>query len=336
MSQSFDIAVVGATGTVGETLVELLEERDFPVANLHLLASGESAGRSLPFKGKNLRVRAVDEFDFSRVRLVFFCAGEAITHAHAARAAVAGCSLIDLSGALPESLAPRVVPEANAYLLESLETPYQLTSPCAAATALAVVLAPLRAVLLLQRLYVTACLAVSAHGREGVNELARQTAELLNARPLQPQFFDRQIAFNLLGRVGEVDESGHGRLERRLSSELKQIMDAADLKVSASCVQAPVFFGDSLSLSLQAEEKIDLAAVKAALEAAPGVELVDNDDYPTAVGDALGQDVIHVGRVRGGLDDETQLNLWITSDNVRKGAALNAVQLGELLIKHYL
>ncbi|RJG13796.1 aspartate-semialdehyde dehydrogenase [Pseudomonas cavernicola] len=336
MSQPFDIAVIGATGTVGETLVQILEERDFPVGTLHLLASIESAGQSVPFRGKNVRVREVDEFDFSKVRLVFFAAGEQVTLAYAPRAHAAGCALIDLSGALPAEQAPRVVPEANAELLKSLSAPYQLSSPSASVTALAVVLAPLHGLLTLQRLSVTACLAVSSQGREGVVELARQTAELLNVRPLEPRFFDRQIAFNLLGQVGPADDAGHTLLEKRLADELKQILADPALKVAATCVQAPVFFGDSLSLSLQSATKVDLKAVCAALDSAPGIERVEPGDYPTAVGDAVGQDVVYVGRVRNGLDDPTELNLWIASDNVRKGAALNAVQIGELLIKHYL
>lgn len=331
MSQSFDIAVVGATGTVGETLVQILEERDFPIANLHLLASSESAGHSVPFRGKNVRVREVDEFDFSKVQLVFFAAGPAVTLSFAPRATAAGCSLIDLSGAL--SAAPHVVPEANGSVLANLGKPFQVSSPSASATTLAVVLAPLRDVLDVQRVTVTASLAVSAQGREAVTELARQTAELLNVRPLEPRFFDRQMAFNLLAQVGAPDAQGHTLLEKRLVHELREVMAQPTLKISASCIQAPVFFGDSFSVTLESARAIDLVAVNAALDAAPGVELVEAGDYPTPVGDAVGQDVVYVGRVRGGVDDPMELNLWLTSDNVRKGAALNAVQLAELLIK---
>ena len=181
-----------------------------------------------------------------------------------------------------------------------------------------------------------ACLAVSSQGREGVTELARQTAELLNVRPLEPRFFDRQIAFNLLPQAGAVDASGHGLLELRLARELKQVLALPKLPVAAACVLAPVFFGDSLSLSVQTGAAVDLPAIAAALNAAASVELVELGDYPTAVGDAVGQDEIYVGRLRSGLDDLTELNLSITSDNVRKGASLNAVQIAELLIKHYL
>ena len=333
MNQSFDIAVVGATGTVGETLVQILEERDFPVANLHLLASSESAGSSVPFRGKNVRVREVDEFDFSKAKLVFFAAGPAVTLSFAAKARAAGCSVIDLSGALPAHQAPQIVPESNGHLLAGLAQPFQISSPSPSATALAVVLAPLRQLLDLQRVTVTACLAVSAQGREAVSELARQTTSLLNMHPLETRFFDRQMAFNLLAQVGKPDEQGHVPLEKRLVTELREVLGMPGLKVSVTCIQAPVFFGDSYSVSLQLAAPVDLQAVNAALEAGEGIEWVEADDYPTAVGDAVGQDVVYVGRVRHGVDDSSELNLWLASDNVRKGAALNAVQLAELLIK---
>ncbi|KRB06045.1 MULTISPECIES: aspartate-semialdehyde dehydrogenase [Pseudomonas] len=336
MSQTIDIAVIGATGTVGETLVQILEERDFPIGTLHLLASSESAGSSVPFRGKNVRVREVDEFDFSKVQLAFFAAGPAVSLSFASRASDAGCSVIDLSGALPAEKAPQVVPEANAQVLAGLKKPFQVSSPSPSATTLAVVLAPLMDLLDLQRISLTASLAVSAQGREAVSELARQTAELLNVRPLEPKFFDRQMAFNLLAQVGKPDEQGHTLLEKRLVRELRQVMARPSLKISVTCIQAPVFFGDSYSVTLQSASEIDLGKVNAALEDAPGIELVEAGDYPTPVGDAVGQDVVYVGRVRHGIDDTSELNLWLTSDNVRKGAALNAVQLAELLIKDLL
>lgn len=333
MTQSYDIAVIGATGTVGETLVQILEEREFPVANLHLLASVESAGHSVPFRGKNVRVREVDEFDFSKVQIVFFAAGPAITLSYCARATAAGCAVIDLSGGLPVTQAPNVIPEINGGVLAILSKPYQVASPSPSATALALAIAPLRGLLEVARVSVTACLAVSSQGREGVAELARQTAELLNVRPMEPRFFDRQMAFNLLAQVGAPDAQGHVALEKRLVTELREMLGLPLLKISVTCIQAPVFFGDSFSVSVQATDAVDLVAVNAALNAAQGVELVEAGDYPTAVGDAVGQDVVYIGRVRTGIDDPKELNLWITSDNVRKGAALNAVQVAELLIK---
>ncbi len=335
MSQSFDIAVIGATGTVGETIVQILEERDFPVGELHLLASVESAGSSVAFRGKNVRVREVDAFDFSRVRVVFFAAGPAVSLSFVPQALEKGCSVVDLSGAFPADQAPQVVPEVNAAQLKGLNGPRLLASPSPSATALALALAPLQDLLDIQRVDVTACMAVSTLGREGVSELARQTAELLNVRPLEPRFFDRQMAFNVLAQVGTPDADGHVTLEKRLVLELRQLLGLPLLKVAASCVQVPVFFGDSFSVSLQGSREVDLQAINERLEAAAGIELVEAGDYPTPVGDAVGQDVVYVGRVRGSLDDPRQLSLWLVSDNARKGAALNAVQLGELLIKDH-
>ncbi|MFJ3484373.1 aspartate-semialdehyde dehydrogenase [Pseudomonas sp. NPDC090202] len=334
MSQSFDIAVIGATGTVGETLVQILEERDFPIGELHLLASVESAGSSLPYRGKNVRVREVDAFDFSKVKMAFFAAGPAVSRSFVARATAAGCAVIDLSGGLPVEQVPNLVPEVNADVLGRQSWPYQVACPSPNAIALALVLAPLRGLLDMQRITVTACMAVSSQGREGVNELARQTAELLNVRPLEPRVFDRQMAFNLLAQVGTPDADGHVPLEKRLSAELRELLSLPLIKVGVSCIQVPVFFGDSLTVSVQAAGGVDLAAVNAALESADGIEVVEAGDYPTPVGDAVGQDVVYVGRLRQGIDDACELNFWLTSDNVRKGAALNAVQVAELLIKH--
>ena len=333
MTQTFDIAIIGATGTLGETLVQVLEERDFPVGTLHLLASSESAGAAVAFRRKNVRVREVDAFDFSQVRLAFFAATPAVSVDFAGRARAAGCAVIDLAAAAG---IPVLVPEVNAGQLAGLAAPLHLASPGSSAVALALLLAPLRDLLPFQHLSVTACLAVSALGREAVTELARQTAELLNVRPLEPRFFDRQVAFNVLPQVGKPDAAGHLALERRLVGELRELLNMPLLKVSVSCIQVPVFFGDSFTVSLRTAAPVDLARIAAILDAAPGIERVENDDYPTPVGDAVGQDVVYVGRLRSGVDDPTELNLWATVDNVRKGGALNAVQLAELLIKDLL
>lgn len=331
MTSLFDIAIVGATGSVGEALVQILEELDFPVATLHLLASMESAGSSVMFAGRKLKVREVDSFDFAQVKLAFFAAGASVSQAFAHKAVQAGCTVIDLSGALVGALP--VVPEANAEQLAGVGTPALITSPCSAAVAVATTLAPLRHLLDIERVQVVASLAVSAQGREAVSELARQTAELLNARPLEPRFFDRQVAFNLLPQVGTPDDQGHTAVERRLVQELRAVLGLPDLKLSVTCIQAPVFFGDSFNVAVQSRGAVDLDAVNQALNVADSVELVERDDYPTPVGDAVGQDVVYVGRVRQGIDDAQQLNLWLTTDNVRKGAALNAVQIAQLLIK---
>lgn len=336
MSQSINIAVIGATSNVGEALVELLEEREFPVKDLHLLASNESAGQSLSFRGRQVRVRSLDAFDFTQVQLAFFAAGSEVTSTHQERVVAAGCSVVDLSAAFSLDQAPCVLPELGAEGLPALTRPWCVSAPTPSAVACALVLAALKPVLKPQQLQVTAMLSISTLGRSGVQELARQTAELLNGRPLEPKTVDRQIAFNLLAQVGEVDDQGHAQLEKRLAAEIRQLLSLPELPVAATCALVPVFFGDSLALGVYADSDIDISAVQQLLEVAQGIELVEAGDYPTAVGDAVGQDRVYVGRIRRGVSDPRQLNLWIASDNVRKGAALNAVQIAELLIKHYL
>lgn len=336
MPETLDIAVVGATGLVGEALVELLEERDFPVATLYLLASGESAGKSVAFRGRNIRVGKLDDFDFAKVRLAFVSVGAEAAAECAARALQAGCSVIDLSGASLNN-ASAVLAQAcvNGAAVEALQVPALIAAPAAPAAEVAEVLAALRGVLELRQVNVSACLSASALGREGVQELAWQTAELLNARPLEPRLVDRQFAFNMLAQLGGVDEQGYSPVERRVAAELAVLFPELKDGLSVTCSLAPVFFGDTVMLSIKAAAPVSLSAVSAALEAAEGIERVE-DDYPTVIGDAQGQDRVYVGRLRTGLTDSRELNLWIASDNVRKGAALNAVNLGELLIKHYL
>jgi len=336
MPETLDIAVVGATGLVGEALVELLEERDFPVGTLYLLASGESAGKSIAFRGRNIRVGKLDDFDFAKVRLAFLSAGAEAAADCSARALAAGCSVIDLSGAaLANPAAQLALACVNGEALETVQLPAVIAAPVAPAAEVAEVLAALRSVLELRQVAVSACLSASALGREGVQELARQTAELLNARPLEPRLVDRQYAFNMLAQLGAVDEQGYSLVERRIATELAALFPEIKEGLSVTCSLAPVFFGDVLMLSIKAAQPVSLASVSAALDAAEGIELVE-DDYPTVIGDAQGQDSVYVGRLRTGLTDSCELNLWIASDNVRKGAALNAVNLGELLIKHYL
>ncbi|TLP72156.1 aspartate-semialdehyde dehydrogenase [Pseudomonas nitroreducens] len=336
MPETLDIAVVGATGLVGEALVELLEERDFPVANLYLLASGESAGKSIAFRGRNIRVGKLDDFDFAKVRLAFLSVGAEAAADCATRASEAGCSVIDLSGASLNNAAALLAQACvNGEAVETLQLPALIAAPAAPAAEVAEVLAALRGVLELRQVTVSACLSASALGREGVQELARQTAELLNARPLEPRLVDRQFAFNMLAQLGGVDEQGYSVVERRIAAELAVLFPELKNGLSVTCSLAPVFFGDTLMLSIKAAAPVSLATVSVALDAADGIELVE-EDYPTVIGDAQGQDSVYVGRLRTGLTDSCELNLWIASDNVRKGAALNAVNLGELLIKHYL
>lgn len=247
MPTGVGVAVVGAVSLVGEALIEVLEERAFPVTELHLLDDSEGVGHTVPFNGRNLRVGEADRFDFSRVQLVFLVAASALLSECRIKALAAGCRIVDLSASIPVEQQLCMVPEVNGVLLDSLPEPRAIASPLPESVALAIALTPIRQQLDLHRVTVTACLPVSSRGSAGVKELARQTSELLNARPLEPRVFGRQMAFNMLAQAEAVDAQGYGVQERRLVEELRQLLDMPELAVSVTFVQAPVFFGRASS-----------------------------------------------------------------------------------------
>lgn len=320
MSRTFDIAVLGATGLVGEALLELLDERAFAVGRLLALSSEEEHGQVASFRERSLRVQPLSRADLRGIDLVF--ALEALSTAQRAAIEAAGCRLIELDGRSP---LPCALAAAGGELARAVR------SPLPAVVALADVLAPLQGLLDIRWLHVTAALAAAHRGRGGVEELARQTAQLLNARPVEPQVFEHQLAFNLLAS-SSAEQDGHNQEEQRLVTELTQLPGFATLPVAVTCLQAPVFFADSLVLSLQCAQPVDLPAVRAALQAAPELEYVDAQDWPSAVEDATGQALTYVGRVRRGLQDPCQLSLWLTADSVRSGAAAHLVRLAERLL----
>ena len=337
MSKGWRVAVLGATGLVGDTMITVLEERDFPISELYPLASSRSLGKSIQFKGKSYPVIDVETFDFSKADIGLFSAGAEVSAVFAPKAAAAGCVVIDNTSQFRyQDDIPLVVPEVNPHAIAQYRKHGIIANPNCSTIQMLVALKPLHDAAGIERINVATYQSVSGAGKEALDELAGQTAELLNGRPLESKAVDRQIAFNLLAQVGEVDDHGHAQLEKRLVAEIQQLLSLPGLPVAATCALVPVFFGDSLALGVYADSAIDISTVLQLLEVAPGIELVEVGDYPTAVGDAVGQDQVYVGRVRRGVSDPRQLNLWIASDNVRKGAALNAVQIAELLIKHYL
>jgi aspartate-semialdehyde dehydrogenase len=318
-------------------MITVLEERDFPISELYPLASSRSLGKSIQFKGKSYPVIDVETFDFSKADIGLFSAGAEVSAVFAPKAAAAGCVVIDNTSQFRyQDDIPLVVPEVNPHAIAQYRKHGIIANPNCSTIQMLVALKPLHDAAGIERINVATYQSVSGAGKEALDELAGQTAELLNGRPLESKAVDRQIAFNLLAQVGEVDDHGHAQLEKRLVAEIQQLLSLPGLPVAATCALVPVFFGDSLALGVYADSAIDISTVLQLLEVAPGIELVEVGDYPTAVGDAVGQDQVYVGRVRRGVSDPRQLNLWIASDNVRKGAALNAVQIAELLIKHYL
>lgn len=331
----YDVAVVDAGGAVGEAVIDLLEQRRFPVRTLYPLTAGEG-GEKLPFRGKRVLVQEPDGFDYSQVDLAFFCGGPGYSEAHAPQAAAAGCSVIDCSGRFAgQPDVPLVLAEFNAEALSGLGRGALIALPTPAVAQLLAVLGPIREEAGLAAVSVSTYHAVSADGRAGVEELATQTAQLLNARPAKGRVYPKQIAFNCLPQVGELDEHGDSREERLLVEQSRRLLDLPQLPISATAVQVPVFFGHGLAVHLQTERDFQLQAVRERLAAAPGLKLLGSGaaDWPTAVTDAANHDHVFVGRLREDRAQVRGLNFWVVADNVRKGTALNSIQIAEQLVR---
>ena len=333
-----DLAIVGATGAVGEVMREILEERDFPVGQLYLLASERSAGSRLSFKGKHLKVQNLADFDFRQVQLGLFSAGGALSAEFAPKAAAAGCVVIDnTSHFRRDQSIPLVVPEINAERVADYTNKGIIANPNCSTIQMLLALAPLHKAVGIRRINVATYQAVSGAGKSALEELAAQTARLLNAQTVEPRVFPKQIAFNALPQIGEVQENGYTLEEMKMIWETHKILEDDSIEVNPTCVRVPVFYGHSEAVHLETRQKLTAAEARKLLAKMPGVKVMDEPaagGWPTAVTDASGADPVYVGRIREDLSTENGLNLWVVSDNVRKGAALNSVQIAELLLKH--
>jgi aspartate-semialdehyde dehydrogenase len=330
--------VAGATGAVGEALLALLTEREFPIARLHALASGRSDDDTAMFAERAQPVRPLADFDFHGCDLAFFCVPAAVAAEHVPRAAAAGCLVIDASSQFRQDAAvPLIVPEVNSALLDQFRSSRIIASPGAPAVQLASVLAPLQRAAGLRRVQVTTLLAVSAQGRAGVAELAGQTARLLNAQALQQKSFPAQIAFNLIPQFDALQENGYTLEELQIAAEVKKLLADEELVVESKNIFAPVFYGHSQVATLDTRTPLSAAAARKLLAKTAGVKVLDRTgDNLSPVGDSTGQDAVLVGRIRQDLHSSHGLTLWIVADNIRKGAAVNIVQIAEALIKSHL
>ncbi|MCK9529796.1 MAG: aspartate-semialdehyde dehydrogenase [Gammaproteobacteria bacterium] len=337
MPEKMNVAVVGPDTLVGEALVQLLEEREFPLGKLALLALGEGAGGRVEFRGSHVRVQAIEGFDFSGIRLAFFCAGAELAARHAPIAAAAGAVVIDSSPRFRDAPdVPLLVADVNPQALAGVSEGRIVSSPSCGTIALAVALKPLHEAAGLTRVNVVTLQAVSGAGRAGVEELAKQTANLLNVRPIEPKVFPRQIAFNLLPQVDTFLDNGYTREEMKFLTELRRVLGLPGLGVNATAVRAPVFFGHSAAVHLETCDKLDVGRARTLLEAAPGVEVLDEhgaDGFPTPVTEAAGQDPVWVGRLREDLSHPRGLDFWVVTENVRR-QALNCIQIAEQLAKN--
>ena len=332
-----NVAVVGATGAVGEAMIEILEERNFPVKELHLLASERSEGKVIRFQGRSMRVKRLDQFDFTGVDIALFSAGASISADFAPKAAQAGCIVIDNTSQFRyDDAIPLVVPEVNPHAIARRHPRGIIANPNCSTIQMVVALKPILDAVGIERINVATYQSVSGAGAKGIRELASQTADLLNAKPIEPKAFSRQIAFNVIPHIDVFQENGYTKEEMKMVWETRKILEAPDILVNPTCVRVPVFYGHSEAVHIETRDKLSAVDARALLAKAPGVQVLDerrNGGYPTAVVDAAGKDPVWVGRIREDISHPRGLDLWIVSDNVRKGAALNSVQIAELLLK---
>jgi len=339
MAQQFDVAILGATGLVGQHLIEILEQRDFPVKRLIPLASSRSAGGFVTFKGKKVEVLDADKFDWSEAQIGLFSAGGSISAIYAPKAAEAGCVVIDnTSHYRYEADIPLVVPEVNPQAIADYRNRNIIANPNCSTIQMLVALKPIHDAVGISRINVCTYQSVSGAGQQGIEALAKETAQLLNGRPVEGDGkFSRQIAFNVIPQIDVFMDNGYTKEEMKMHWETQKIMGDDSISVNATAVRVPVFYGHAEAVHLETRHPISVEQVKALLANAPGVVLLeDNADFPTQVGNAQGQDDVFVGRIRQDISHENGINLWVVADNVRKGAATNSIQIAELLIRDYL
>jgi aspartate-semialdehyde dehydrogenase len=340
MADRFDIAVVGATGVVGESILEILSSRKFPVGKVHALASERSAGQTVNFGNSQLVVEDLAEFDFSTVQIGLFSAGGSISEKYAPIAAAAGCVVIDNTSHFRyDDDIPLVVPEVNPEAIAGYKNRGIIANPNCSTIQMVVALKPIYDAVGIKRINVCTYQAVSGAGRSAVEELVRQTATLLNGRPLEIEGDAKQIAFNAIPHIDVFLDNRYTKEEMKMVWETQKILNDKEIRVNPTAVRIPAFFGHSEAVHLETRDKISASDAKALLAKSPGIEVLDGVEtgqYPTAVTESSGADPVFVGRIREDISHERGLNLWVVSDNIRKGAALNSVQIAEILAKNYL
>lgn len=334
MSAKPNVAIVGATGVVGREFLEILVERDFPLESLRLFASGRSAGDTIPFRGRELPTENLALADFTGVDLVLSSPGASVSREFAPKAVKAGAVVVDNSSAFrmdPE--VPLVVPEVNPTAAQAHHG--IIANPNCSTIQLVVALWPLHQAFGIERIVVSTYQAVSGAGRKAMEELSHQTTSLMSQRPVEIEAFPHQIAFNVLPHIDVFEDDGYTREEMKMIQESRKIMDLADLRITATAARVPVMNGHSESVNLQTVNPVTASDARSILEKAPGLVVVDDPeelDYPMPLS-ASGRDEVFVGRIRKDPSVENGLDFWICADNLRKGAALNTIQIAELLFK---
>ncbi|HUQ12424.1 MAG TPA: aspartate-semialdehyde dehydrogenase [Steroidobacteraceae bacterium] len=339
--KGYGVCVLGATGLVGETIIRVLEERDFPVSELFPLASNRSVGKRVEFRGRHLPVIDVATFDFSRARIGLFSAGGEVSREYAPKAAAAGCIVIDNTSEYRyEDDIPLVVPEVNPQAIAGYQTRNIIANPNCSTIQMVVALKPIHDAVGISRINVATYQSVSGAGKEAVDELAAQTTALMSGmEPPKPQVIAKRIAFNAVPQIDKFQDNGYTKEEMKMVWETRKILGDSSIRVNATAVRVPVFFGHSEAVHLETVRKITAEAARELLKKAPGVEVLDErkpGGYPTAATEAANRDTVYVGRIREDISHERGLNLWIVSDNIRKGAATNSVQIAEILVREHI
>ncbi len=334
MSKRFNVAVVGATGAVGEVMLAILAERKFPIGEIYALASERSAGDYVQFGNDEVMVRDLATFDPTGIDIALFSAGGSISKEYAPKFAAAGAVVIDNSSAFRyDDDVPLVVSEVNPDAAKNRPRGI-IANPNCSTMQMVVAVGPIHRKVGIERINVATYQSVSGAGRSGLEELGKQTAALLNFQAIEPERFQTQIAFNLIPHIDDFLDNGFTKEEMKLVWETRKILGDDRIQVNPTAVRVPVFYGHSEAVNVETREKITADEVRELLRNAPGVEVVDERKaagYPTPVTHASGRDPVFVGRIRDDLSHPRAVNLWVVSDNIRKGAALNAVQIAELI-----
>ena len=337
--EKYNVAVVGATGAVGNEMIEVLEEHNFPVAELRLLASERSAGEKLKYKGKDIAVQVLDENSFKGIDIALFSAGGSVSERFAPIAWKSGAVVVDNTSAFrmaPD--VPLVVPEVNPEDIAQYTKKGIIANPNCSTIQMVAALKPIQDNAGIKRIVVSTYQATSGAGKRAMDELAKQTTDLFNSREIEKKKFPHQIAFNCLPHIDVFLDNGYTKEEMKMVNETKKIMHDDNIAVTATCVRVPVFGGHSESVNVETKKKLSASEARKLLEKAPGITVVDNpskNEYPLAI-HSVGKDDVFVGRIREDESISNGLNFWIVADNIRKGAATNAVQIAKILIEKYL
>ena len=339
--KGFRVAVLGATGLVGDTMIRVLQERDFPVSELLPLASNRSLGKRVEFRGRHIPVIDVATFDFKRAQIGLFSAGGEVSREYAPKAAAAGCIVIDNTSEFRyEDDIPLVVPEVNAHAIIEYKKRGIIANPNCSTIQMVVALKPIYDAVGITRINVATYQSVSGAGKEAVDELAAQTTRLMSGEePDKPKVIAKRIAFNCVPQIDKFMDNGYTKEEMKMVWETRKIFGDQSILVNATAVRVPVFFGHSEAVHVETRKKITAEAARDLLRKSPGIEVIDDrkpGGYPTAATEAANRDTVYVGRIREDISHERGLNLWIVSDNIRKGAATNSIQIAEILVREHI